>query len=67
MTYHPTPSQIAEALRQLWELGGEDKFYYKLVAPLLGRNGGCWLVCLYLACSRKILAWWLDTSVYIYI
>jgi len=23
-----------QALRQLWELGGEDKFYYKLVAPL---------------------------------
>ena len=39
---HPLP----QALRQLWELGGEDKFYYKLVAPLLGRKEwGCWLVC----------------------
>ena len=42
----PSPPQIAQALRQLWELGGEDMFYYKLVAPLLGRKEwGCWLVC----------------------
>ena len=25
-----------KALRQLWELGGKDKLYYKLVAPSLG-------------------------------